>query len=169
MANAFGSALKSLDYLEHLHLGVFLSDDPLISSHVSHVMEEELSPYTLQNWGDCQRCFDGIAGEIRRRELEASLLVAQKLKSLRTIGWSSLLAADAGITRMEQHINSDDTIDDAVEQYQDHGEDDEDGFGGNDNSKPTCTAPDEMDDQDMKTTIWILRVRGRIRVRRAPW
>ncbi|KAG6832115.1 hypothetical protein H0H87_002628 [Tephrocybe sp. NHM501043] len=166
MANAFGTALKPLKYLEHLHLGVFLSDDSLLSSHISHVLEEETTPYAIQNWNECQHCFNRLVDDIRRCELEASLVIAQQLRSLKTIGWSSLLAGDTE-ARVEQHLNSDDTVEDVAERSQKHGgENGGDESGGNVLKK---RAQNDMNDRDLKTTIWIQRIRGRVRVRREPW
>ncbi|KNZ77414.1 hypothetical protein J132_05521 [Termitomyces sp. J132] len=162
MANAFATALKPLEHLEHLHLGLFLSNDSLLSSHISHIMEGDTSQPQplLRDWSECRRCFDGAAADIRRRELEASIVVGHKLKSLKTIGWSSLVAGDVGQVSVEQFINSDDTTEDAAEQSQDEDSGDE---------RAAKIKVDEMEDQDMKTTIWILRSKGHIRVRRTPW
>ncbi|KAG5339349.1 hypothetical protein C0989_004629 [Termitomyces sp. Mn162] len=114
----------------------------------------------LRDWSECRRCFDGAAADIRRRELEASIVVGHKLKSLKTIGWSSLVAGDEGQFSVEQFINSDDTTEDAAEQSQDEDSGDE---------RAAKIKVDEMEDQDMKTTTWILRSKGHIRVRRTPW
>lgn len=159
--NAYAAALKPLKYLEHLHLGVFLSDDLLLSSHIFHVMEEDSQP-PLRDWNECRQCFDRTAADIRRRELEASLVVGKKLRTLKTIGWSSLVPVSA-----EQYINSDDTTEDIGIQSQDELEEHDDG-----EERVVDTARvkvDETGDQGMKTTIWILRSKGRIRVRRTPW
>ncbi|KAG6861259.1 hypothetical protein C0995_002067 [Termitomyces sp. Mi166 len=160
--SAFATALKPLEYLEHLHFGIFLSDDSLLSSHISHVMQEETLQPVLQDWSECRRCFfDGAANEIRRRELKASIVVGQKLKTLKTIGWNSLVAGDTGPVRVEQYINSDNTIEDVADQSQDEEDDEEEHIAK--------MKVNKMEDQDMKTTIWILRSKGRIRVRRVPW
>ncbi|KAG6874695.1 hypothetical protein C0992_006937 [Termitomyces sp. T32_za158] len=164
MANAYAAALKPLKYLENLHLGVFLSDDLLLSSHISHVMEEDTPQPLLQDWSECRQCFDGIATDIRRRELEASIVIGQKLRTLKTIGWSSLVASNSGSARVEQYINSDDTIEDTGVQSQDELEE-QDG-----EERVVCAVEAKIEeDRHMKTTIWIMRSKGRIMVRRAPW
>ncbi|KAG6916192.1 hypothetical protein DXG01_008074 [Tephrocybe rancida] len=132
-------------------------------------MDDEPTPHMIRNWVDCEDCFDGAVASVRRRELEASLLVAQQLKALDSITWSSLVTGDTGTTQVEQHVNSDDTIDEvALDQPQGEVHDETDGEG-EDVGVPKSRASIVIEEEcEMKTTIWILRDRGRIRVRRAP-
>ncbi|KAG6826011.1 hypothetical protein H0H93_016896, partial [Arthromyces matolae] len=109
-------ALNPLEHLEHLHLGVFLSDDSLLSTHISHVMEELNSPHDVQNWSDCRQCMTGVVSDVRRRELDASIIIGRRLKALKTIGWSSLVTGETGLTKVDQYINSDDTVEDASDE-----------------------------------------------------
>jgi len=77
----------------------------------------------------CHTCrLVGSAPKMRTRELEASLALARKIKTLRTVGWSSFFAHRV---------------------Y----EPDEDKVG----------------DWQRKTTVYVLRTNGRVRVRRRPW
>ncbi|KAG6815571.1 hypothetical protein H0H92_003276, partial [Tricholoma furcatifolium] len=54
--------------------------------------------------------------DIKRRELEASIFISRKLKTLKSIGWSSFFAHQEETIRVEQHINSDDTVEDVAEE-----------------------------------------------------
>jgi hypothetical protein len=77
----------------------------------------------------CRTCnLIGSAPKVRTRELEASLALARRIKTLRTVGWSSFFT------------------------YQVH-EPDEDKVG----------------DWRRKTTVYILRANGKVRVQRIPW
>lgn len=83
------------------------------------------------------------------RELAASLMIAQKLKALKSIGWSSFFD---GATKVAQNL-----LDCYDSGHSDDGNADEE----ND---------EELSIQEaMKTTIWIRRNNGRIKVRRVPW
>ncbi|KAJ7180646.1 hypothetical protein C8R46DRAFT_861599, partial [Mycena filopes] len=85
MALIFAKILKPLRCLEHLHLGIYLSDEMLIQYHIDHAEVEEQHPFGPE-W--CTLC-DQAIGEVRLRELAASLEFARVLKALRTIGFSS--------------------------------------------------------------------------------
>ena len=97
---------------------------------------------------------------MRLRELTASLAMAQKLKTLQSIGWSSFFYKDIApkdgkkIKKVEQTMS-----------------DDEDGDGGGGETISGGRSPSGIceTEHDMRTTIWILRDNGRIRVRRRPW
>lgn len=77
----------------------------------------------------CHTCkLIGSASKVRTRELEASLALARKFKTLRTVGWSSFFTSPV--------IEPDDN---------------------------------KVGDWRRRTTAYILRTNGRVRVRRRPW
>ncbi|KAF8074674.1 hypothetical protein FPV67DRAFT_592605 [Lyophyllum atratum] len=167
MSDAFASALKPLGHLTHLHLGVFLSDDQLLYSHIAHSIGDGENMGMVKNVVPCQACFDKAVDSVRLRELAASIVLGQRLKMLKTIGWSSFFHGEAGRARAGQPQNSDDTVEDTHHEYR-NGDDLEDADSNEDDASDGG-VPGNATDNDMKTTIWILRSNGRIRVRRAPW
>jgi len=76
----------------------------------------------------CRTCkLIGSSSKVRIRELEASLALARKIKTLRTVGWSSFFTSQV-------------------------------------------FEPDnKVGDWRRRTTAYILRANGRVRVRRRPW
>ncbi|KAI6044482.1 hypothetical protein EDC04DRAFT_2865931 [Pisolithus marmoratus] len=102
---AFAEALLPLTRLVHLHLGIFLSDEDMLEENISrgtdeedledemeHPHDGELLPFP-HGPGDCPFC------AVRTRELEASLAMARKLRSVKTISWSSFFPQKQSTTR----------------------------------------------------------------------
>lgn len=122
-------------------MGIFLSDEQLIYSHIDHALDN-YGPDTAEVYGpdECTVC-DLLAPikSVRVRELAASLVIAQMLKTIRSIGWSSFFCNKPGKNEKKADEEEDD---------------DEDG---------------EEESKERKTTVWVLRQGGRIRVRRTPW
>ncbi|KAJ7091348.1 hypothetical protein B0H15DRAFT_977221, partial [Mycena belliarum] len=121
MAVASAKTLVPLKHLQHIHFGVYLSDEALVHDHIRHGNEEGEFPFGPEQ---CILC-DEVGTEVQLRELAAGLEFAQYLKALRTIGFSSFF---------------------------------EDGT--------ECHSDGQWTD---KTTVYVLRENGRIRVRKAPW
>jgi hypothetical protein len=168
--------------LTDLHLGIFLSDEEMVEKHIEHYdtplafdhtirtafspeaasphignilsqLEAETTTGLISYSVDqdnkieeshpgaftdddlpfphgpelCRTCkLIGSASKVRTRELEASLALARKLKTLRTVGWSSFFSSQV-------------------------------------------FEVDKVGDWRRRTTTYILRVNGRVRVRRRPW
>ncbi|KAL6304537.1 hypothetical protein BKA93DRAFT_732830 [Sparassis latifolia] len=97
LAVAFATAIKPLRKLQHLVLGVFLSDVALPDNHVAH--HHLYNPFDpLQGGADlpygpdcCIFCADQDV-EVRRREMVASATVAIIVESLETVTWSTYFA-----------------------------------------------------------------------------
>ncbi|KAJ7606141.1 hypothetical protein DFH06DRAFT_1015216 [Mycena polygramma] len=86
MAIVFAKILKPLTCLVHLHLGIYLSDEMLLQYHVDHAEPVERDPFGPEL---CLLC-DAAASDVQLRELAAGLELAQSLKALRTVGFSSV-------------------------------------------------------------------------------
>lgn len=84
-----------------------------------------------------------VEEETRENELAAALIMAQKLKGLQTIGWSSFFGKGEG--ELEGVTKGDGA---------DAGANDHVQWGGI---------------EGITTKIWILRAKGRVRVRRVSW
>ncbi|KAJ7668327.1 hypothetical protein B0H17DRAFT_222001 [Mycena rosella] len=95
MAIAFAHILRPLKQLAHLHLGVYLSDEMLVHVHLDHGQAEGEFPFGPEQ---CILC-EEAAAEVQLRELAAGLELAQYLKALRTIGFSSFFDDAAYYTR----------------------------------------------------------------------
>ncbi|PBK65903.1 hypothetical protein ARMSODRAFT_1087143 [Armillaria solidipes] len=148
LATAFANALKPLKNLTHLHLGVFLSHEDLVYSHMQHAPRYLGHPETVSAPDECDICADH-AKDVRMDELAASLIIAQKIRALQTIGWSSFFGYGD---------NNWDTNGEKAD--------------GDDNDGGGAEVEDTNSDiagNDCKTKIWILRKNGRVRVRRVPW
>lgn len=153
--NAFASELKPLSCLTHLHLGIFLSDDQLLYAHIAHSLGDEENMGLVDGSGQCSTCFESAVRDVRMRELQASVIVAQKLKAIKCVGWSSFFTGMPSQNQDDEEIDSD-TPDREVEC---------------DDSNSECEEELENSEiaDEMKTTIWVLRTNGRVRVRRMPW
>ncbi|KAJ7155396.1 hypothetical protein C8R43DRAFT_884454 [Mycena crocata] len=124
MIGAFASVLRLLTQLTHLHLGIYLSDENLIPSHIDHGERERQPPFGPE---ECIIC-DEAAAEIQLRELAAGLQLAQYLKALRTVGFSSFF----------------------------------------DDSHSDSTCGSRVSGRQDRTTVYVLRANGRIRVKKVP-
>jgi hypothetical protein len=145
----FASVLKSLVYLTHLHLGIFLSDDQLLYSHIAHSLADEENGGMVDGSGWCSTCFASAVGDIRMREVAASAAIARQLKSIKSVGWSSFFS--------DLPKDEDKEGDDAEHE--------------NNEDRPTVDYEDVTDEieLDMKTTIWVWRTNENIMIRRRPW
>ncbi|KAG1860279.1 hypothetical protein DFJ58DRAFT_905547 [Suillus subalutaceus] len=183
LTDNFAESLEPLTQLTDLHLGIFLSDEEMVEKHIEHYdtpfafdhtlrtafspkaaspptgnilsqLETETTAGLISYSVDqddkkeeshsgactedlpfphgpelCRTCkLIGSASKVRTRELEASLVLARKIKTLRTVGWSSFFASQV--------------------------------FEPDDN---------KVGDWRRRTTAYILRANGRVRVRRRPW
>jgi hypothetical protein len=145
----FANALSPLIYLTHLHLGIFLSDDQLLYSHIAHSLGDEENGGIVDGSGRCSTCFQSAVEDVRMREVEASVAIALQLKSVKSVGWSSFF------TDMPNNDESDEQADAGCKGVTDDDELDED-----------CAEDIAL---DMKTTLWMWRTDERIMVRRCPW
>jgi hypothetical protein len=150
----FASALKSLVYLTHLHLGIFLSDDQLLYSHIAHSLGDEENGGMVDGSGRCSACFALAVEDVRMREVAASAAIALQLKSIRRIGWSSFFTdppKDESEERDDaKHRNNEDWATD--EEFEETDED--------------LTNDIAL---DMKTTLRVWRTNEKMMVRRCPW
>ncbi|KAG2360466.1 hypothetical protein BDR07DRAFT_1514059 [Suillus spraguei] len=183
LTDNFADSLKPLTQLTDIHLGIFLSDEEIVEKHVEHYNTPSIFDHTLRttfslkavspptenilsqldtettteliscsvdkddkkeefHFGACTedlpfphgpelcRTCKLIASvsKVCTRELEASLALARKIKTLRTVGWSSFFTSQV--------------------------------FEPDDN---------KVGDWRRRTTAYILRANGRVRVRRRPW
>ena len=99
--NAFGSALKALGKLEHLFLGVFLSDSDVLNCHLDRcatvvICSPRSGAYSSPPFGpnQCAICLAEHGAIVRERERIASAVLGKLLPSLKTIGWSTHFAKD---------------------------------------------------------------------------
>ncbi|KAF8903498.1 hypothetical protein CPB84DRAFT_773606 [Gymnopilus junonius] len=92
-ADAIGPLLAPLQYLSHLYLGVFLSRPVLLDLHARHNYDvnPESPPVdsTYETIYECALCEKGARASTKQAELVGSLVLAQHIKSLRYVGWSS--------------------------------------------------------------------------------
>ncbi|KAH6916289.1 hypothetical protein BKA70DRAFT_1092009 [Coprinopsis sp. MPI-PUGE-AT-0042] len=89
LADTFGSALKVMKDLQHLHLGIFLSSEHYIENHLHHALDA--GAHAMWRWDAicvCETCQDA-AESVHRDELLACLRIAQYVPTLKTIGWST--------------------------------------------------------------------------------
>ncbi|KAG2138757.1 hypothetical protein BD769DRAFT_1651087 [Suillus cothurnatus] len=164
LTDNFADSLKPLTQLTDLHLGIFLSDEEMVEKHIEHCDTPLAFDHTLRTAFSpkaaspptrnilsqleietttgfisysvdqddkkelCRTCkLIGSSSKVRIRELEASLALARKIKTLRTVGWSSFFTSQV-------------------------------------------FEPDnKVGDWRRRTTAYILRANGRVRVRRRPW
>ncbi|KAJ7574385.1 hypothetical protein C8J56DRAFT_872350 [Mycena floridula] len=152
LCNAFATALKPLSKLKDLHLGVFLSEEDLANDHIAHILSDyENSDDEISVFGPdgCRVC-RVESEQVRNRELEASLLLAKRLRSLDSIGWSTFF------NQAENNVDW-------------KGED----IGGIQEDPTSATENLAVGGVDLRkhrrTKIWIKRDEACIKVRRAPW
>lgn len=101
LQSTFANALKPLGRLEHLHLGIFLSDADVLTCHLDRCAAVvKSSPrtgyYSSPPFGPdkCTICLAGHDTAVRERERMASTLMGTLLPSLKSIGWSTYFAKD---------------------------------------------------------------------------
>ncbi|KAG2142865.1 uncharacterized protein EDB93DRAFT_1088458 [Suillus bovinus] len=184
LTDNFADSLEPLTQLTDIYFGIFLSDEEMVEKHIEHYgtplafdhtpriassspkvaspltgnilsqLETETTTGLISYSVDqddkkedphsgvctedlpfphgpelCRTCeLIGSASKVRTRELEASLALARKIKTLRTVSWSSFFTSQV--------------------------------FEPDDN---------KVGDWRRKTTVYILRANGRVRVRRRPW
>ncbi|KAL5513217.1 hypothetical protein ACEPAH_3615 [Sanghuangporus vaninii] len=89
---ALKNTLRPLSKLEHLHLGIFLSPEDILFEHFTHAHHFceggciHAKPFGPE-W--CTVCFERYAEDVRLAELQATLMLAQMLKELRSMTWAS--------------------------------------------------------------------------------
>ncbi|KAH9840059.1 uncharacterized protein C8Q71DRAFT_795251 [Rhodofomes roseus] len=102
---AFGTALKPLQRLQHVFLGILLSSSDIFDAHFQH----RFGPYIMYSDGPigpdgCGLCVQNHALLVRQDELIAGAMIASILPSLQTISWSTWFA------REEEGDESDDRL-----------------------------------------------------------
>lgn len=129
----------------HLHLGIFLSPEYVVSSHIAHAnpIDEDGKPYPdVYGPDECTLC-EVHSLNVRYQELVASLYFARSFKSLKTIGWSSFFADSRYSDRQKGSQKS--------------------------LSRHTEEISEDRAVEEGTTKVWILRADGKVRVRRKPW
>ncbi|KAI0687153.1 hypothetical protein C8T65DRAFT_819090 [Cerioporus squamosus] len=101
LASMFGNALKPLQKLEHLFLGIFLSGADMLNCHFDRCVTVVISSprtgsHSSPPFGPdrCAICLVEHGATVQERERIASALLAKMLPSLKTIGWSTYFAKD---------------------------------------------------------------------------
>ncbi|KAI0075328.1 hypothetical protein K474DRAFT_1762582 [Panus rudis PR-1116 ss-1] len=142
LAYTFGAALKPLTKLEHLFLGIFLSELDIFHYHISNcglrampivpsndieATADDLEDNDMALWpyapDECKHCQDSFGEDLRVTELFASASIARFFPNLTTVAWATFFARDE--------------------------------------------PGDEP--KEKKTTAWVMRKNGKVKVRRAPW
>lgn len=135
---AYSTALAPLQYLKNLHLGIFLSDEQLFTSHIDHIEDNE-SIFLL---GGCDLCDEeDDEALVLANEEEAAVALAEKLGSLDTVAWSSFFPT---FTPSEQVAESEACTCSGIH----GGNDEQEGFGEGDIA--------------FKSVWWIERTNGKI-------
>ncbi|KIY63999.1 hypothetical protein CYLTODRAFT_457608 [Cylindrobasidium torrendii FP15055 ss-10] len=146
---SFGEALQPMSELRDVYLGVFLSRESMLWEHLEHGQDvtgaQDQSGMSTAPDDDCDIC-DDIEGDVRSAELQASLIMAQKLKKLETIGWASFFGY--GGSDMDTYGE---LIDDAERE------------------NIECAGKSTKYGTSKRTKMWTQRAGGRVRVRRLPW
>ena len=96
--DAFGHSLAPLNKLNHLFLGIFLSNTRVLDDHI-----DRADNGTVEIVFSCKRC-KFYEKKTRRRELEASLIMARHLKSLKYIGWSTCFFWDSTFAEKDESV-----------------------------------------------------------------
>lgn len=76
--------MSPLRRLKHLHLGIFLSDEQLLTDHNDHIVDDE--PVFLPR--GCDFCTDEET-QVLSREMNAAVVLADALPQLESVAWSS--------------------------------------------------------------------------------
>lgn len=147
---SFGEALQPMSDLKDVYLGVFLSRDSMLWEHLEHGQEVtgslDQSGMSTAPDDDCDICED-IEGDVRSAELQASLIMAQKLKRLETIGWASFFGYGGP----------------DMDTYGERADDDDE------REDTGCAGKSTKYGMSKRTKMWTQRAGGRVRVRRLPW
>ncbi|RPD64189.1 hypothetical protein L227DRAFT_495694, partial [Lentinus tigrinus ALCF2SS1-6] len=113
LASVFGKTLKPLRKLEHLFLGLFLSDADMLSCHLDRcatvvISSPRTGSYSSPPFGPdrCAICVAEHGAKVREREHIASALLAKLLPSLKTIGWSTCFAKDRPGDDVERKVTT---------------------------------------------------------------
>ncbi|KAI0794092.1 hypothetical protein C8Q74DRAFT_556500 [Fomes fomentarius] len=101
LTSAFANALKPLGKLEHLYLGIFLSDADVLTCHLDRCAAVVISSprtgyYSSPPFGPnkCAICLVEHGTAVGERERIGSTLMGALLPSLKSIGWSTYFAKD---------------------------------------------------------------------------
>ncbi|RDB15745.1 hypothetical protein Hypma_003631 [Hypsizygus marmoreus] len=158
MANAFSTALQPLTDLADLHLGIYLSDELVVYSHFAPLLDDE-EKMGLSTGHICVSCLAKSPKTMKMRGLEATMVLAQRLKALRSVGWSWF--SHRGTDIEEDDINRD--------QGEESDESDEDkSLADSEGTNSATDAPNDAlieTDDEAKMTFSVLRGNGRIIVR----
>ncbi|KAF5384621.1 hypothetical protein D9757_007515 [Collybiopsis confluens] len=116
LVEAFSNALQPLTHLNELHLGVFLSNEEMISNHILSHLNEKISAVTAatttaRSLSDCRQCQETFRAGVREREELASRLMFRRLPSLCLISWSTLFLDSTSITTPKSTLMSFDNSD----------------------------------------------------------
>ncbi|TFK69326.1 hypothetical protein BDN72DRAFT_840691 [Pluteus cervinus] len=101
LAESFAIALGPLKRLAHLSLGIFLSDESLVYSHIDQAIGERQGVNAKTE--DCVLCAEAST-TILRRELIATRLLAETLKNLQSVEWSSFYAGKLASTKKVDEV-----------------------------------------------------------------
>ncbi|KAG2011352.1 hypothetical protein CC2G_011484 [Coprinopsis cinerea AmutBmut pab1-1] len=112
LSATFGSILEKLKNLRILQLGIFLSPEEYVENHLDHVPDWTdglWRPETMMSCASCQLSSESI----RRNELLATFGLAQYVKTLETISWSSCCGFPEGSTSSRMSLKGRDVAPDA--------------------------------------------------------
>jgi hypothetical protein len=150
-----------------------LSPEKLLESHSDH---SELDPVAGWGWDtivDCKIC-KRFAKGVRHDELVVSSTMAQYLKSLKSIGWSTCFSRPYDLENQKTKADPEEERDDEEVQEEDRSRESSQKYY--DDTNFDDSDGDSSDDEDekihfdrsgfMKTTILVSRANKRIRVTR---
>lgn len=177
LATEFALALTPLQKLTHLHIGIFLSPEKLLESHSDH---SELVPVAGWGWDvivDCKTC-KRFARGVRHDELVVSSTMAQYLKSLKSIGWSTCFSRADDLENQKTKPGPEEERDDEEAREEDRSRESSQTYHDDSDTNVDDSYGDSSEDSDsdedirfdrsgfMKTTILVSRANKRIRVTR---
>jgi len=152
-----------------------LSPEKLLDSHSDH---SELDPVAGWGWDaivDCNKC-KRFARGVRRDELVVSSTMAQYLKSLKSIGWSTCFSRPYDLENQKTKADPEEERDDEEAQEEDHSRESSQTYYDDSDTNFDDSHTDSSDEEDeeihfdrsgfMKTTILVSRANKRIRVTR---
>ena len=152
-----------------------MSPEKLLQSHSDH---SELVPVAGWGWDaivDCKRC-KRLARGVRHDELVVSSTMAQYLKSLKSIGWSTCFSRPYDLENQKTKPDPEEERDEAESQEEDYSRESSQTYSDDSDMNFDDSCGDSSDDEDeeihfdrsrfMKTTILVYRANKRIKVTR---
>ena len=153
-----------------------MSPEKLLQSHSDH---SELVPVAGWGWDaivDCKRC-KRLARGVRHDELVVSSTMAQYLKSLKSIGWSTCFSRPYDLENQKTKLDPEEERDEADSQEEeDYSRESSQTYSDDSDMNFDDSCGDSSDDEDeeihfdrsrfMKTTILVYRANKRIKVTR---